>query len=229
MDNIDIFGHDDMENVENTLPSVGFFNFVEKKLEVEESAKIILGGIIDIYFSGKLIDKPEYLKLKKRLDEQTLSALMYSLETNMHTCTKILEQIDSGDLNVRLLEVYTRIQQSILEVVKVKTNYVQIIEDNYKKMASELKEIQEENMLEDDKIKDDIKKISEKTVNAEDGFQTLGTKNAIKHIRDTTEIIIKDDLDDKFDARKRAKVELEKEKEEISKLSDDMDEDILWG
>lgn len=229
MDNIDVFGHDDMENVENTLPSVGFFNFVEKKLEVENSAKIILEGIIDIYFSGKLIEKPEYLELKKKLDEQTLSALMYSLETNMHTCTKILEQIDSGDLNVRLLEVYTRIQQSILEVVKVKTNYVQIIEDNYKKMSSELIEIQEEKKVEEENNEQDIKKISEKSVSSEDGFQTLGTKNAIKHIRDTTEIIIKDELDDKFDARKRAKEELEKEKQEMSKLSEDIDDDILWG
>ena len=216
----DIFGKDDLEGSDVVVPTVGFFDFIKCKEEIESSAKNILNSIVDIYFKGKIIDKPTYLDLKKEMDKKTLVSLMYSLETNQHICTKICEQIDAGDMTPRLLEVYSKIQLAILDIVKVKTNYINIIEDNYRKMAEELEDQTdnaESNMLEPSNS------------SAQGAFQTVGSKKMIKHIRENTDVEFIEIDNDKYDAKERAKKDLEKEEEDMKKLAKDYDEDLYFG
>lgn len=221
-DKDDIFGQNDMDDTANTLPTVGFFDFVEKRKTVKDHAKTILGTLIDVYFKGKLITKPTYLALKREMDEKTLETLMYSLETNLHICTKVCEQIDAGDMTPRLLEVYSKIVTAILDIVKVKTNYITIIEDNYKKMADELQVLEDEKSTEIDVVADEQ--------NYDDGMKSIGSKDMIRHIRDTTDLDVNGrELDDKYDARKRAvKDELDEQKE-MEQLGDSLDDNMLWG
>lgn len=62
------------------------------------------------------------------------------------------------------------------------------------------------------------------------GMKSIGSKDMIRHIRDTSDIDeIEIEIDDKYDARVRAIKDEEQEKEDMRKMGDVVDEDILWS
>jgi hypothetical protein len=69
-----------------------------------------------------------------------LSAMMFQLKSAQHAITKILEEIDLGNMHPRLFEVLAQLQSQIMQMPKDYQAYLEKMEQNYKKTKLEIEE-----------------------------------------------------------------------------------------
>jgi hypothetical protein len=78
------------------------------------------------------------VEFKKKADTMNLSAMMFQLKSAQHAITKILEEIDLGNMHPRLFEVLAQLQSQIMQMPKDYQAYLEKMEQNYKKTKIEI-------------------------------------------------------------------------------------------
>lgn len=101
-------------------------------------AKKTMAALLRFYLSEDIIERNEYVKAKRRIDEASLGTLMYQMETTEKAITTLLEAIDAGEMAPRMFEVLGNLQKTLLDIVKSQTMYLIATEEGMKKMAREL-------------------------------------------------------------------------------------------
>jgi hypothetical protein len=111
------------------------FDYTKKKGDASNQAKKTINTLLKFYLSEEIIDNDEYVKAKMKIEEMTLSSLIFQMETAERAITTLLQQIDDGDVSPRMFEVLGTLQKSMLDIIKSQTMYMMATEEGVKKLA----------------------------------------------------------------------------------------------
>lgn len=111
------------------------FDYTKKKGDATNQAKKTINTLLKFYLSEEIIDNDEYVKAKMKIEEMTLSSLIFQMETAERAITTLLQQIDDGDVSPRMFEVLGTLQKSMLDIIKSQTMYMMATEEGVKKLA----------------------------------------------------------------------------------------------
>ena len=151
------------------LPSFG-----ELKLRSTKTAKKTITALMKFYLAEDIIEKDEYLAAKKKMDEMTMSSLVYQLQAGERALTTLLETIEDGELAPRMFEVLATLQKSMLDIIKSQTMYLMATEESAKRISRD---------IEIYKKRDDIREIEESGGSTGDSAVQRGTKDLMRMIR----------------------------------------------
>jgi hypothetical protein len=111
------------------------FDYTKKKGDATNQAKKTISTLLKFYLSEEIINNDEYVKAKMKIEEMTLSSLIFQMETAERAITTLLQQIDDGDVSPRMFEVLGTLQKSMLDIIKSQTMYMMATEEGVKKLA----------------------------------------------------------------------------------------------
>jgi hypothetical protein len=113
-------------------------NYVDLKASASKKAQKTITSLMKFYLDADIIEKDEYIKAKKQMDEMTMSSLIYQLQAGERALTTLLETIDSGELAPRMFEVLATLQKSMLDIIKSQTMYLMAAEEGTKRIARDI-------------------------------------------------------------------------------------------
>ena len=114
-------------------------NYTELKAGATKKAQKTITSLMKFYLDADIIEKDEYIQAKKKMDEMTMSSLIYQLQAGERALTTLLETIDSGELAPRMFEVLATLQKSMLDIIKSQTMYLMAAEKSINKDRIKLK------------------------------------------------------------------------------------------
>ena len=151
------------------LPSFG-----ELKTRSTVTAKKTITALMKFYLAEDIIEKDEYIAAKKKMDEMTMSSLVYQLQAGERALTTLLETIEDGELAPRMFEVLATLQKSMLDIIKSQTMYLMATEESAKRISRD---------IEIYKKRDDVREIEESGGSTGDSAVQRGTKDLMRMIR----------------------------------------------
>ena len=113
-------------------------DYVSMKSKAQLKATKTIDSLMKFYLSEEIIEDEEYIRAKKRIDEMTLSSLIFQLEAGEKALVTLLETIDSGELAPRMFEVLATLQKSMLDIIKSQTMYLMAAEEGTKRIARDI-------------------------------------------------------------------------------------------
>jgi hypothetical protein len=156
-------------------------NYDALKAKSEEHAEEIVNSIVLLYLPTKFISEHEYVSQKMSIDKLTIADLLFQMTTSAHAIKKLLEDIDSGNMQPRAFEVLAGLQKSKMEIVKHLASFMVIMENNYKSLKIDYNSSETEKPAAQLNSGDSFEEISEDAV-----FKARGTKDLINIIRGAT-------------------------------------------
>ena len=171
----------DVESDPNDLPIsepskdlVPQVNYTELKSSATKKAQKTITSLMKFYLDADIIEKDEYIAAKKKMDEMTMSYLIYQLQAGERALTTLLETIDSGELAPRMFEVLATLQKSMLDIIKSQTMYLMAAEESTKRIARD---------IEIYKKRDDTREIEAEGGDSNDKNIQRGTKDLMAAIQ----------------------------------------------
>ena len=113
-------------------------DYTSMKSKAQAKASKTIDSLMKFYLSEEIIEDEEYIRAKKRIDEMTLSSLIFQLEAGEKALVTLLETIDSGELAPRMFEVLATLQKSMLDIIKSQTMYLMAAEEGTKRIARDI-------------------------------------------------------------------------------------------
>jgi len=113
-------------------------DYMDEKISSASEAKSMLDSLVKFYFDENLISSNSYLEYRKKIDSMNVSSMMFQLKTAQHAITKILEEIDMGNMTPRLFEVLAQLQGQIIQMSKDHQQYLDKMEKSYKTMKDDI-------------------------------------------------------------------------------------------
>jgi|TARA_B110000908_G_C10268273_1_gene467131 hypothetical protein len=152
-------------------------SFGELKASSTKKAKKTITALMKFYLDEDIIEKDEYVQAKKKMDEMTMSSLVYQLQAGERALTILLETIEDGEIAPRMFEVLATLQKSMLDIIKSQTMYLMATEESAKRIARDIDIY---------KRRDDVREIKESggSSSSQDGTTLRGSKDLMKLIRD---------------------------------------------
>jgi hypothetical protein len=115
------------------LPTYG-----ELKVNSSKKAQKTITSLMKFYLDEDIIEKDEYIQAKKKIDEMTMSSLIYQLQAGERALTTLLETIEDGEIAPRMFEVLATLQKSMLDIIKSQTMYLMAAEEGAKRIARDI-------------------------------------------------------------------------------------------
>lgn len=153
------------------VPSV---SYTELKAKATRKAQKTITSLMKFYLDADIIEKDEYIAAKKKMDEMTMSSLIYQLQAGERALTTLLETIDNGELAPRMFEVLATLQKSMLDIIKSQTMYLMATEESTKRIARDIEIYRK---------KDDIREIESSGGDSSSGNIQRGSKDLMRMIR----------------------------------------------
>lgn len=149
------------------------YDFDQMSTQFTHKAREITDALFKNFVDIGLFENNDYAKHKKELDTINISNLFFQLKTLKITIIRVMEEITSGNTHPRLIEVMGQLQDKMADITKMQANYILFLEETYQKLNRE-------KPMNDDSV--------EVNSSSSEGkfFITVGTKNAIKNLSDTT-------------------------------------------
>ena len=113
-------------------------SYATLKTGAETQAKKTITALMKFYLDADIIENDEYVKAKKKMDEMTMSSLVYQLNAGERALTLLLETIEDGELSPRMFEVLATLQKSMLDIIKSQTMYLMATEESNKRIARDI-------------------------------------------------------------------------------------------
>ena len=194
-------GQLDVETDPSDLPvtqretSLAPVNYTEIKSQSTTKAKKTITSLMKFYLDADIIEKDEYIQAKKKMDEMTMSSLIYQLQAGERALTTLLETIEGGELAPRMFEVLATLQKSMLDIIKSQTMYLMAAEESTKRIARD---------IEIYKKRDDTREIEESGGDTGNKNIQRGTKDLMAAIQagiksgddDITDVDIEENTDE---------------------------------
>jgi hypothetical protein len=155
-------------------PLVPQVNYTELKASATKKAKRTITSLMKFYLDADIIEKDEYIAAKKKMDEMTMSSLIYQLQAGERALTTLLETIDGGELAPRMFEVLATLQKSMLDIIKSQTMYLMAAEESTKRIARDIEIYRK---------RDDVREIEEAGGDSNDRNVQRGTKDLMAAIQ----------------------------------------------
>jgi hypothetical protein len=124
------------KNLKEALPRVGTIDFKTIKENSYNEAEKMINSIIEYYIEPNMHDS-HIINSFRESDRLTIGELLIDMKTSEHIMMKVSEAIDTGDINPRLLESYTKMQDSKMNIIKHLKQVELVIRTNYMKFQSE--------------------------------------------------------------------------------------------
>lgn len=159
------------EPPKSLVPSV---SYAELKSNATKKAQKTITSLMKFYLDADIIEKDEYIAAKKKMDEMTMSSLIYQLQAGERALTTLLETIDNGELAPRMFEVLATLQKSMLDIIKSQTMYLMAAEESTKRIARDIEIYRK---------RDDIKEIEASGGDSSDRNVQRGTKDLMAAIQ----------------------------------------------
>ena len=153
------------------VPSV---SYAELKSKATKKAQKTITSLMKFYLDADIIEKDEYIAAKKKMDEMTMSSLIYQLQAGERALTTLLETIDNGELAPRMFEVLATLQKSMLDIIKSQTMYLMAAEESTKRIARDIEIYRK---------RDDVKEIEASGGDSNDRNVQRGTKDLMAAIQ----------------------------------------------
>ena len=185
-----------LNGVEDLKPEGKRMNFSTVQADAESEAKEVLQSVVKFYLDQDLINEEEYITAKQRVDELTLSNILFSLKTAQYAIIKLLEEIDLGNTHPRIFESLAQLQNQMMNIVKHQTAYVVTMQEGYKQIKHDSETISSKALK-----GSSTKKLMETST----GVKARGTKELMNNL-DATEVEfedVKEDEDKMTDAKNR--------------------------
>ena len=119
------------------LKSTEVMDFATEKSTALSEAKALLDSISNFYLDSASKTDATHVEFKKKMDTMNISAMMFQLKSSQHAITKLLEEIDLGNMHPRLFEVLAQLQSQIMQMPKDYQGYLEKMDQNYKKTRIE--------------------------------------------------------------------------------------------
>ena len=149
--------------------------FAELKESSTRKAKKTITALMKFYLDEDIIERDEYIQAKKKMDEMTMSSLVYQLQAGERALTTLLDAIEDGEVAPRMFEVLATLQKSMLDIIKSQTMYLMATEESAKRIARD---------IEIYKKRDDIREIEASGGDPGSGNVQRGTKDLMRMIRE---------------------------------------------
>jgi len=162
-------------------------SFGELKASSTKKAKKTITALMKFYLDEDIIEKDEYISAKKKMDEMTMSSLVYQLQAGERALTTLLETIEDGEIAPRMFEVLATLQKSMLDIIKSQTMYLMATEESAKRIARDIDIY---------KRRDDVAEIEASGGSSSDGTVQRGTKDLMRLIRDGIDSNDAEDIED---------------------------------
>lgn len=134
-----------IENVIDTDPELpakrdlpARMSYSELKTSASKKASRTITSLMKFYLDEEIIERDEYIAAKKKIDEMTMSSLIYQLQAGERALTTLLETIEDGEIAPRMFEVLATLQKSMLDIIKSQTMYLMAAEEGAKRMARDI-------------------------------------------------------------------------------------------
>lgn len=163
------------------LKTTELMNFTDEKSTALSDAKALMDSIANFYIDAKLLDEASHVELKKKIDAMNLSSMMFQLKSAQHAITKLLEEIDLGNMHPRLFEVLAQLQSQIMQMPKDYQAYLEKMEQNYKKTRIEIDEKNQSGAVLMDSSGDGVYSSTNQTVDG--GLKSRGTRGIMEGLR----------------------------------------------
>ena len=150
-------------------------SYTELKTSSSKKAKKTISSLMRFYLDADIIERDEYIQAKKKIDEMTMSSLIYQLQAGERALTTLLEAIEDGDIAPRMFEVLATLQKSMLDIIKSQTMYLMAAEEGTKRIARDIELYRK---------REDTREISEASRGQQTSDTTQrGTKDLMRMIR----------------------------------------------
>ena len=157
----------------NNLPALPSYG--ELKTNSSAKAKRTITSLMKFYLDEDIIERDEYIQAKKKIDEMTMSSLIYQLQAGERALTTLLEAIEDGDVAPRMFEVLATLQKSMLDIIKSQTMYLMAAEEGAKRIARDIEIYRK---------RDDVREIEAASGGVPTGDMVQrGTKDLMRMIR----------------------------------------------
>lgn len=113
-------------------------SFTELKGSSTKKAQKTITSLMKFYLDEDIIERDEYIQAKKKIDEMTMSSLIYQLQAGERALTTLLQTIEDGELAPRMFEVLATLQKSMLDIIKSQTMYLMAAEEGVKRIAKDI-------------------------------------------------------------------------------------------
>ena len=113
-------------------------SYSELKTSASKKATKTITSLMKFYLDEDIIERDEYIIAKKKIDEMTMSSLIYQLQAGERALTTLLETIEDGEIAPRMFEVLATLQKSMLDIIKSQTMYLMAAEEGAKRMARDI-------------------------------------------------------------------------------------------
>lgn len=216
------------------MKSIPALDFTKLQLLTMADAKDYLDQMVDFYYGEELESNTDHLRKKKKIDNMHLSSILLQMKTTQHAIMKVMEEIEMGNMQPRMLEVLGQLQSQLVGYSKEYQSFIKSMEESYKilRVESEQKLMAGAARVtesEDGSLEVDTSSLKK----GEDGtIKVRGTKALMEGIHNETQEIQDVDVVEvpvvsRVDARKKAQEENEKridnkETEEKFDLDDDL-------
>jgi len=150
-------------------------SFAELKENSTRKAKKTITALMKFYLDEDIIERDEYIQAKKKMDEMTMSSLVYQLQAGERALTTLLDAIEDGEVAPRMFEVLATLQKSMLDIIKSQTMYLMATEESAKRIARDIEIYRK---------RDDIREIEVSGGDTGSGNVQRGTKDLMRMIRE---------------------------------------------
>jgi hypothetical protein len=150
-------------------------SFAELKESSTRKAKKTITALMKFYLDEDIIERDEYIQAKKKMDEMTMSSLVYQLQAGERALTTLLNAIEDGEVAPRMFEVLATLQKSMLDIIKSQTMYLMATEESAKRIARDIEIYRK---------RDNIREIEVSGGDAGSGNVQRGTKDLMRMIRE---------------------------------------------
>lgn len=158
-------------------------NFHDIKEEAAKDARKTLKTLMDFYLGSKIIKKNEYVKYKQKVDEMSLSNMMFAIKTSQHAIIKLLEEIDMGNTHPRNFEAMATLNNQMMNMIKHQQALFVTMEEGYKKIKGDHEMAEAEDRTED----------QDAVVVNSGPLKTRGTRMLMQNLRKKIESAPKDE------------------------------------
>jgi hypothetical protein len=149
-------------------------SFTELKESSTKKAKKTISALMKFYLDEEIIERDEYIQAKKKMDEMTMSSLVYQLQAGERALTTLLNAIEDGEVAPRMFEVLATLQKSMLDIIKSQTMYLMATEESTKRIARDIEIYRK---------RDDVREIEISGGDSTSGNTQRGTKDLMRMIR----------------------------------------------
>ena len=167
--------------LEDMKPDGAKMNFSTVRGESEKEARDILESVTKFYLSEEMVNDEEYIKSKKKIDELTLTNIIFSLKTIQYSIVKLLEEIDLGNTNPRVFEALAQLQNQMMNTVKHQVAYTVSLQENYKQLKRDSETVSPKQLKESGR-----NSLLESGIT---GVKTRGTKDLMNNLENSVDFV----------------------------------------